>query len=600
MSLPASESFLQSLRERHIVRWALGYLAGAWVVLQVVDILAELFSWSLALQRVGFYLLVGGFFVALVLAWFHGGPGRQRVRPMEIGLLFAVAGGTVLPIALLPRAGVTGPETTAERGVGAAPAPSDDTRPAVAILPFRSGGGAGEPSYFADGIHEEIISQLARIQGVKVISRSSVMRYTSLDRTTREIADELGVGAILDGSVRQVDENVRITVTMTDPWTDESLWSDTYERELSEIFAIQEDVARQVVRALSATLTPEEDRELERRPTENLSAYDYYLLSRDAYRRLEGRELPASVEFAHKAIEADSSFAKGWLSLGRASMVMALGHAGVGDSPADEMDVARMALQRALDLDPGLAEAGAAMALILTTWDYDTERALEEARRAVAVAPSDAIAHEILGLVLTTLGRDDEAIAVSRKAADLGPSTSIIASNLGWVYLNAERYDEAIEEAHRALELDPDFHDPLMLLGKAYIRTGRFEDAVDWYRQGMEIFDESAENMAGMVHALARAGRPDEARQLLGRLLARTEEAFVPPLHVGYAYLGLDENEEAIDWFERGVEQRGGWTVWLPRYPEARRLHGDPRFRALIRRMGLESMLEEAGANASG
>lgn len=597
-------SLLRRLGDRKLIQWALAYLAGAWLVLQVMDVLGELFEWSLGIQRTIFFLLVAGFFAVLVVAWFHGERGHQRVSGLEVLALAGVFAVTGVALAVFPVGETDAPGTTPAATVespAAAGTPDEvGGLPSLAVLPFRDLRPDTDRSYFADGIHEEIIAQLARIRNLKVISRTSVMRYRDTDRPVQEIARELGVGAVLEGGVRYAGDSVRITTTLVDAARDEPLWSQTYDEESSAIFAIQENVARQIVRALEATLTADESRRLEREGPASLSAYELYLLSRHNFHEFGPEGLERSVELAERAIAEDSTFARGWLALGRGSMVTALGHAGVGESPEDEMQRARSALQRALALDPDLVEARAALALILATYDYDLPGALRESGVAVETAPGDATTVEIRALILSTVGRDDEAIALARRAVELDPLAPVISSNLGWVLLNARQFEEAVAQAQRALAAEPDFHDALTLLGRAGIRTGRFDDAIAAYRRGAEVSGDNPEDLGGLVHALSRAGERESAREVLGRLLERSRNEFVPPLHVGYAYLGLGEDDEALTWFERGVEERGGWSVWLPRYPEAAHLHGDPRFRRLVARMGLTELLTEPGQDPGG
>lgn len=589
-------SLFRHLTQRKLVQWAIAYLAGAWFALQVMDILGELFDWPLPLQQGFFFLLVLGFFAALVVAWFHGERGHQKVTRLEVLVLAGVICAVGLGYALL-RGG--GPDPSGEVGLpGPTQAVDDggatdpDRRPSVAVLPFRDLSPEGDRAYFADGVHEEIITQLSQIRNLKVISRTSVMRYAAWDRTVAQIAEELGVASILEGGVRHDGDSVRITATLIDAHRDEPLWSAVYGRGMAEIFAIQEDVAREIVQALSATLTSDESRRLERQPVESLTAYELYLLSRYSFHKFGPTELARSVELARRAVAEDSTFALAWTALGRSLMVTALGHSEVGDSPDDEIQGARAALVRALALDPHQAEARSALALIVATHDYDWETALRESARAVESAPGDAIAAEVHGLILSTAGRDQEAIAAGRRAVELDPLAPVISSNLGWVYLNAGRFSDAVEQGRRSLALEPDFHDALTLLGRAAIRTGRFVDAAAFYRRGAEVTGDNPEDLGGLAHALARGGDPEGARQVLGRLLERSRNEFVPPLHIGYAYLGLGEDAEALRYFERAVEEGGGWSVWLPRYPEARHLHGHPQFRRLVGRMGLTHLLQ--------
>ncbi len=430
------------------------------------------------------------------------------------------------------------------------PRPVAPTRLSVAVLPFANLSPNPENEYFSDGVTEEILSLLARIEGLRVISRTSVMRYKRTDKPIRQIGAELGVGSILEGSVRRAGERVRITAQLIDAATDEHLWAERYDRDLEDIFAIQTDVAERIVEALSVRLKPKERKRLADRPTESLAAYQSYLKGRHFLNRRTAASLRRSIEWFRAAVEADASFAHAWAGLADAWGL--LPH--YSTTPVSEAGhQARTAADRALALDPGLGEAHAALGNVAwTAWRW--EEAEAEYRRALKAAPGYATAWLWYGNYLSLRGRDVEASEAFHRALELDPVSLPVHMGYAAALQRHRRFEESIEVYRRALELDPGYVPVHGNLTNPYLCLGRFEEALremgtasrlghdaypsgfvteiraGWAAGGERGFWEavleglrSRPEVRGrdyfMVQAAARLGRIDEAFLKIGALL---------------------------------------------------------------------------------
>jgi TolB-like protein/class 3 adenylate cyclase/Tfp pilus assembly protein PilF len=447
-------------------------------------------------------------------------------------------------------------------------AKAEPPRKSLAVLPFANMSASAENEYFSDGVTEEILTLLARIEGLKVISRTSVMRYKRTDKPLRQIADELGVAAILEGSVRQAGRRVRISAQLIDAATDEHLWADRYDRDLEDIFAIQTDVAERIVEALRVRLTPKEQARLVERPTESVEAYRSYLKGRHFLSRRTEASLRQAITWFRKAVAADPQFAQAWAGLADAYAILPSYSA----TPTPEACAeGRLAAGRALALDPGLGEAHAALGVVAEN-EWNWEEAEREFRSALELSPGNATAFHWYGNFLSWRGRTEEALAALRRALELDPVSLPIHIAMG-VALNFDRrFDEAIDVYRKAIEMDPGYVTAHYNLSFSYLCQRRYEDAlVEWetvsrldpktfppdlvteIRQGYasggergfwEAYLEGLRSRPGvwgrafdMSIACAQLGRTDEAFALIDELLAgrsgtpyqiATDPLFVP------------------------------------------------------------------------
>ncbi len=465
MRKPSSgiRSLVTELRRRRVFRVVGIYVVATFAALQGADILVpalHLPDWTMTLLVV---LAFVGFPVAVGLAW------AFDVTPAGVRKTAAVEDAEV---ARAPDRGadpeaVARPRPAGSFDVGAPPTHS------VAVVPFLNLSPDPENEYFADGITEDVIAHLSKIRALKVISRTSVMQFKKRGPSLREIGTTLGATTVLDGSVRRVGDRVRIVAELIDVETDQHLWAETYDRQLTDIFSIQTDVALHIVSALQAELSPEERTRIGQEPTRDLQAYQLYLKGRHAYIGFTPDSLRRAIEYFQRAIARDPEYALAYASI-------AMAYAELAEAGAMEAGAARRhaneAATRALQLDPGLGEAHCAMAQLKSVWELDWPGAEAEFRRAIELCPNSADAYDLYGRMCGALERYDEALALQRRAQELDPLAHRldVASTL----LRAGRYEEAAVEAVRAVEVDPDHDRARATLGWAYLRQGKVEDGL--------------------------------------------------------------------------------------------------------------------------
>jgi TolB-like protein/Flp pilus assembly protein TadD len=572
-------SFTRRLKERQIVQWALAYLAGAWLLLQVADFLRENFGWTETAVRSVAVLLGAGFFVVLVVAWYHGEKGRQRVSAVESVLLITLLAIAAVAVTLVRRSGEAG-ERTAAAGVEALPVDPAS----IAVLPFENLSVDLESEYFSVGITDDIITQLAKIGALKVISRTSVMRYRGrADRSLPEIGRELGVALVLEGGVRRSGDRLRITAQLIEAGSDVHLWAETYDRALAaeDLFEMQSDIARSIAAALELELTGEEAEDLKSRPTGSFEAYDLNSQARYLHiqRTVESRW--AAIDLYRQAITADSGYAPAYAGLAGAYLGLLLR----GSISREEAVVqARPAVERALQLDPRLAEAHAVSGMLLERGEGRYEEAERAYRRALELSPGYAAGHASLGILLMSMGRLPEAAAELRRAVELDPLSLAARANLALVASLNRHYEEAERQARRILELDSDFAYGHYLLGYALSDMGQHGEAIAAFTRASELDPSDLDSLAGLAYAHARAGHRDEALEIL----LEVERRGGPLKEIALVYGQLGEVDRAFEYLERALATSPGELTLIRVDPSADPLRADPRFDALLEKAGVK------------
>jgi serine/threonine protein kinase/Flp pilus assembly protein TadD len=456
------------------------------------------------------------------------------------------------------------------------------TASSVAVLPFLNLSADPENEYFADGITEDIIANLSKVRALRVISRSSVMRYKGRDQSLRDVAARLEATAIVDGSVRRIGDRVRIVAELIDAAADRQLWAETYDRQLTDVFAIQTDVALRIADALRAELSVDEQLRMRREPTHDVQAYQLYLQGRHCLARYTGEGLEKAIWFFERALEMDSTFAIA--QAGVALAYVELGETGVVE-PELAYPRALKAVNAALALDGELAEAHVVLGSLKAVWQYDWAGAEREFRRALELSPSNANAHDLFGRLCSALGRQEESIAMQRRAQQLDPleHRSDYANSL----LRAGRYEEGLREAQHAVEFDPHYDRLRATLGWALVRLGRYDEGIPELEMAVKLTPTNTAWTAQLGQVYAEAGRIDEANDILRTLTALAEKQYVSPYHMAYVLTGLGRHDEAIDWLERAYEQRAGAVYGIKGSFLFEALRTHPRFVALLRKMNL-------------
>jgi serine/threonine-protein kinase len=457
--------------------------------------------------------------------------------------------------------------------------------PSVAVLPFLSLSTELENELFADGITEDVIAQLSKIRSLKVISRSSAMAFKSRDRSLREIAARLGVSTLLEGSVRRVGDRVRIVAQLIDADADQHLWSETYDRQLTDIFAIQTDVALHIAAALKAELSPDERTRIRREPTRDVHAYQLYLKGRHWYSRYTEEGYRKGIEYFRRAIAADPGYA---LAHAGVALVYAEFAAGQGGGTLKE-DVAYQegmsAVTRALELDNRLGEAHSVLALLKCVHDYDWEGAEREFKLALELNPGGADIYDHYGWLCSAQGRFEESLTLSRRAQELDPL--VHRSDVANVLIRMGRYQEALEELQRSVDVDPEHARGRSTLGWAYLLSGRRQEGLAELEQAVALVPGNTLYLAQLGQALAMTGAPDQARDILRRLDQQSRESYVSPYHLAYVYTGLGELDVAMDLLERAYQTRAGSVYGVKGSYLFAPLRSHPRFQALLRKLNL-------------
>jgi TolB-like protein/Tfp pilus assembly protein PilF len=453
----------------------------------------------------------------------------------------------------------------------------------LAVLPLEDLSGDPEREYFADGLTEALITILAKIGDLRVISRTSAMQYKGVHRPLREIARELDVDTVVEGTVLRVGPRVRITAQLIDAAKESHLWAESYERDLRDVLSLQSEIAQSIAREIQIKLTPQERAQLsEARPVDP-DAYEAYLKGRYYWNKRSGDSLSKGAECFRQAIERDPNYAAAYAGL--ADCASSAGWFGFL-SPEDAFAKGRTIARKALQMDRSLGEAHASLGWALTHYDYDFVAAEKEYERSIELNPRYATAHQWFGLLLAPLGRFDEAFTEFKRAVRLDPLSPIIHASLSWAYYCARLYDKAIEQATSTLDLDPVFPPPWYALGVASMLKGDHESGITAFQKGVELSSGASAYVSGLGWAFAKAGRRNEAQTILDRLLRESGAGrYVMAVQFAIIYAELQDKDEALHWLEKGHEERSAWMVNLKTDARYDPLRSDPRFCELMRRM---------------
>jgi len=456
--------------------------------------------------------------------------------------------------------------------------------PSIAVLPFTNMSPEPENEYFSDGLTEEIIAHLAKIRALKVISRTSVMRYKQTAKSLKQIATELGVRHILEGSVRKQGNHLRITAQLVDALEDAHLWAETYRGTVEDVFDIQEKVAGEIAEALKLKLSPQEQRNLEKRQTENTEAYQLYLKGRYYWNKRTEEGLKKGIEFFEQAIEKDPTYALAYTGLADSYNVLtAFGLV----APADAIPRIRAAASRALEIDEALAEAHISRAWWAACFDREWETSEREFKLGIELNPNYATGHHWYSLFLTCMGRFDEAVTVIKRALKLDPFSLIINTNVGWwVNYFDRRYDQAIDQLQRTLDLDANFIMAHYGLALAYNESGKYSEAILECEKAQRLSGGWLEMTAALGYSQALAGNRKEAEKILGELKEVLPPRYVSSYSIALIYFVLGKREQALDWLEKGYEEKAFFMIWLKVDPRWDSLRSEPRFVSLLQKMG--------------
>lgn len=438
--------------------------------------------------------------------------------------------------------------------------------------------------YLSDGVTDALIDRLSRVHDLRVISRTSVMRFKNPRQSVPEIAGILNVDAIVEGSVMRQGDRIRVTAQLIRGATDEHFWSETYDRDLRDVFAVQSELAQSIAKKVQVTASGKADPALPAVRPVATEVYESYLKGRSTYDKSNDRAgLEESIHYFERAIQMDPAFAPAYLGL--ANAYSDLGTVFFGAPPEETRPKVIRATRKALELDPNLAEAHVLLGKIEQR-QFQWAEAETEYRRALELNPNDAGANVGLASWLLDWGRTDEALTWARRGRELDP-LAVSGDDIGWILFQSHRFNESIHESRSALAVQPDDASALMSLGFALIANNQPGDAIPVLEKSISVSKGSPAATGVLIRAYAHAGRRTDALRLLGDLRKRSKAGYIPAAAFVNAYLGLGDKEQAFVWLEKAFQEQSNILQFVKVHPFFDPLRGDPRFADLIHRVGL-------------
>ena len=452
----------------------------------------------------------------------------------------------------------------------------------VAVLPLENLSKDPEQEYFSDGMTDELITDLANVGQLQVISHTSVERYKGTKLPLREIARELGVDAVVEGRVMRSGDRVRITAQLIDARTDRHLWADTYERDVRDILGLQDEVAHRIATQVGINLTAGGQTEMASTRVVDSAAQEAYLKGRYRWNQRTEAGLRAGIKYFQKAIDLDPNYPQAYAGLADCYIMMA--NWGFMP-PAEAYPNAEVAARKALALDDHLAEAYTSLAYATLLYDWEWSGAEQKFRRAIELNPNYATAHHFYSIYLMAAGRHTEARAEIRRAQALDPFSLIINSVVGWIYYEGRQYDQAIQQCEKTVEMDPNYAPALLDLGNIYLRTGDYKKAIAQFERARAVAGDKSIVLSYLAQVLALSGDRAAAQKILYQLEKPAPPMFVSTWDLALTHLALGDKEKALSFLEKAVDQHVGWVVRLGVDPALDSLRVEPRFKALQQRV---------------
>jgi serine/threonine-protein kinase len=583
------DNFFAELKRRNVLRAAAFYAASAWLLVQVAT---QVFPFFHIAEWVVRWIVIAasiGFPFAMLFSWFyewtpHGIQRESEIPPNEsitrqtgkkldrwIIAILALAVVLLLADKLVLR-------KNAETAVAVA-----TPEKSIAVLPFDNLSHDPENAYFSEGVQDEILTRLAKVADLKVISRTSTQHFKSTPDNLPQIAKQLGVAHILEGSVQKASDQVRVNVQLINALTDAHLWAETYDRKLTDIFAVESEIARAVAETLQARLTGTAEHVLASRPTENPEAHQLYLKGRFFWNKRTTENIRKAIDYFQQAIEKDPAYALAYAGLGDAHAILPIY---AFTAPNEDVPAALAAARKAVELDDSLAEAHTSLANALL-FNVQLAAAEPEFRRALELNPNYATAHQWYGECLQGEGRLAEAVNELQRAQELDPLSLIINASYGCVLGEAGRHDEGIAQLHKTLEMDPTFWVAHEILGGILEGKGDLTGAVAEYEKSMQRYW-TPNGAARLAFTNARLGKKAEARKTLDDLTTQSRQHYVPSYALAVIHLVLDEKEEALRLLEKCLDERSIFLQGDYGSPKTDKrldpLRDDPRFQKLVER----------------
>src|SRR5438874_167404 len=556
-----SATLFAELKRRNVYKVAVAYAVVGWVIAQIATQIfpfLEIPNWVVRLVIV---LIAIGFPIALVIAWaFEATPeGIKRTEDVDLAAaakqskkhiwIYVVVIGAAFSIGLF----FVG-RYSARNGSSA----SELSAKSIAVLPFDNLSRDPDNAYFCEGVQDEILTRLAKVADLKVIARTSTQRFKSAPENLPDIAKQLGVANILEGSVQRANDQVRVNVQLINAFTSTHLWAEIYDRKLTDIFEVESDIAKTIADALRAKLTGSEKQMIAAQPTTDTTAYELYHKGLSLWEKRSGDNIPKAIGFFEQAIVRDPNYALAYAGLANSYILLP---SYTSAARRDTTPKARAAALKALQLDPNLAEGHVALAKIVSFEDIDLSKSVLEFQRAIELQPNNSPAHHWYGSgPLICLGRFEEAIAEGKRSVEVDPLSPIINADFGGTLYYARRYDEAVVQLRKALELDPTFFYTRYNLGWALEQKGDLSGAIAEYEKARELTDDPFV-LAVLAAAKAKAGDKKAAQQALTYLDKTSQHREVLAYSRALLYLSLNNKEKTLRWLEQSFAERDGSNI---------------------------------------
>jgi len=581
------KKFFGELKRRNVYKVAVAYAVAGWALAQGIAQVLPVFDIPNSAVRLVVLLIVIGFPVAVILAWTfeltpEGIKRTEDVDPEAPGSsrnhawIYVVIIGGALAISLFFVGRYTGRNEMTKVEV---PTKS------IAVLPFKPITPQEGDQVLELGMADTLIAKLSNSRKIIVSSLNAVRKFTALEQDATQAGRELQVNAVLEGNVQRMADRIRVTARLINVADGASLWADTFDEKFTDVFAVQDAISQKVADALALRLSGEEKNRLTKRYTENVEAYQLYLTGRYHWSRLTPPDIRKGIGFLQQAIELDPGYALAYAGLATANRALAMN----ADAPSkDCLPQAKAAAMKAIELDDSLAEAHSALSFGLIWYDWDWAAAEREAKRALALDPNSALSHFAYAHILSDQGHHQEAIAEIAHARELDPVFLLIRALEGMILHHAGRNDEALTRLQKALELDPNFWVTHLMLGRVYIQQRKYSEAIAEFTKARELSHGNSEAIGSIGYVEALAGHKDKARAVLEELKALSNQRYIPPSNVGLVYNALDDQNEALSSLETACDERDPRVTLLKVDPRWDSLRPDPRFVAILKRIGLQ------------
>jgi adenylate cyclase len=584
------DNFFAELKRRNVYKVAVAYAVVGWLLVQVATQVFPFFEIPNWAVRLIVLAIVIGFPIALVIAWaFELTPeGLKRTedvdlaaaaqRPRHRAWIFVVivAGAMSLGLFFLGR------YTAGNAGV--AVSPGAVAQKSIAVLPFANMSADKNDEYLSDGVSEELITALSKITGLQVKARTSSFAFKGKNEDIQKIGELLHVSHLLEGSVAKAGNKLRITAQLIQASDGNHEWSDTYDREMQDIFAVRSEVAQKVAATLKVRLLGEEKKQIDKKPTENLEAYNLYRQGRYYGDNVSEEGIKKALPFFEQAIQKDPRFALAYA--GMADTYVAAADAFI--APREAFSKAKEAALKAIELDDTLAEAHASLGLLHYHYDWDWAAAEKEFKRALVLNPQSAWSYSLYAQFLGGMGRVDEANDQGRRALEIDPLSVTARWCLGWAFLNAGRSDEAIDQISKAMELNPNSAWARTFLGRAYLTKGMQQRGIEEMETARRDGPDDVFVLGLLGYGYAVTGRRADALRILQSFDEMEKHRYVSRAARVYVYAGLGDKDKAFEWLEKAYQERSDALAWFRQEPESQSLRSDPRFVVLMRKIGFK------------